>query len=162
MIILTRNRREWNLITLENFPEDSISSRTAVGCVPGVLRIVTRGCEIMFQKEVYTMTEMINALLLKYKREAACPRLGASHKTVVVTLTYHHQQIIILGHHRHHHQYSMGNSARTGGRQEDGLWSGGSWLVVKIPESSPPSQHSQDREKCICGCGLLTLMTSIS
>ena len=62
---------------------------------------------------------MINALLLKSKREAACPGLRASHKTVVVTLTYHHQQIIIVGHHHrhHHHHLVMGNSDRT---EEDG------------------------------------------
>ena len=59
------------------------------------------------------MTEMINALLLKYKRGTARPGLGASHRTVVATLTYHHQQIIILGH-------TMGNYGRTRGRTEDG------------------------------------------
>ena len=52
------------------------------------------------------MTGVINGLLLKYKRGAACLGPGASHRTVVVTLTYHHQQIIILGQHihRHHHR----------------------------------------------------------
>ena len=101
------------------------------------------------------MTEMINALLLKYKRGTARPRLGASHRTVVVTLTYHHQQIIILGqHHRHHHPHH--HQANHGKLRQDR----GGWLRV-ISYPSPPCQHSQDREKCLCGFGLLTLMTSI-
>ena len=63
------------------------------------------------------MTEMINALLLKYKRGTARPRLGASHRTVVVTLTYHHQQIIILGHtgHQLHHGKLWQDTRKKGG-----------------------------------------------
>ena len=70
------------------------------------------------------MTGMINGLLLKYKRGAARLGLGASHRTVVVTLTYHHQQIIILG--QHHRQVTMGNTGRT----EEGGWMMVRWVVV--------------------------------
>ena len=68
------------------------------------------------------MTEMINALLLKYKRGTARPGLGASHRTAVVTLTYHHQQIIILGH-TSATSYTMGNCVAGHGeerRMDDG------------------------------------------
>ena len=63
------------------------------------------------------MTEMINALLLKYKRGTARPGLRASHRTVVVTLTYHHQQIIILGHtgHQLHHGKLWQDTGKKGG-----------------------------------------------
>ena len=110
------------------------------------------------------MTAMINALLLKYKRGAAW--LGASHRTEVVTLTYHHQQIIILGqHHCHHHHHRQHHQANHGKlRQDRGGWLMVRWEVVevvKLSDPSPPCQHSQDREKCLCGFGLLTLMTSI-
>ena len=90
------------------------------------------------------MTEMINALLLKYKRGTARPGLRASHRTVVVTLTYHHQQIIILGHtgHQLHHGKLWQDTGKKGG------WMMLGWVVVKT-------------FPCLCGFGLLTLMTSI-
>ena len=106
------------------------------------------------------MTEMINGLLLKYKREAARPGLVASHKTVVLTLTYHHQQIIIVGHrhHHHHHQDTMGNS----GRQDRGGWMMGQVGGGKNIPALPPCQHSQYRERNVCvALAYFTLMTAI-